>query len=260
VPTASHDPRTFRGTQGFPEDDFGKNVNDRDYSDDYNAKNKVHDYAAHFNEKALGFDKPVVVSQDGVVLSGNNRTMSSQLAAGKGSDGAYLAALGKRAQKFGFSPEQIERFKHPRVVFRPDGEIPYTVDAFAEFNAQDKKGQDEEGISTKAIQTLQEAQKTTIANTVKTAGGMQDLLKRPHDMKRVFDTLVAANVIFQNDIAKYINMETGKAEEQGKNLLNNIMSGLVLGADNVEGLNRSGMGAIKLYGARSGIYAVSPPG
>jgi polyhydroxyalkanoate synthesis regulator phasin len=172
VPTASHDPRTFRGTPGFPEDDFGQNVNDRDYSDDYNAKNKVHAYAAHFNAKALGFDKPVVISQDGVVLSGNNRTMSSQVAAGKGSDGVYLAALGKRAQKFGFSAEQIERFKHPRVVFRPDGEIPYTVNAFAEFNAQDKKGQDEEGVSTKAIQALKAEQKAAIAHVIRTAGGL----------------------------------------------------------------------------------------
>jgi hypothetical protein len=174
VPTASHDPHTFRSTPGFPEDDFGQNVNDRDYSDDYNAKNKVNDYAAHFNEQALGFDKPVVISQDGVVLSGNNRTMSSQVAAGKGSDGAYLAALGKRAQKFGFSSEQIERFKHPRVVFRPDGAIPYTVEAFAEFNAQDKKGQGEEGVSTKAIQALKAEQKAAIAQVIRAVGGYAD--------------------------------------------------------------------------------------
>ena len=42
--------------------------------------------AGKFDGRALSFDSPVVVSKDGVVLSGNNRTMSSKLAAQKGTD------------------------------------------------------------------------------------------------------------------------------------------------------------------------------
>jgi hypothetical protein len=171
--------------------------------------------------------------------------MSSQLAAENGTDGAYLNALAKRARKFGFSEEQIKQFKHPRVVFRPDDEIPYTVDSFAEFNAQDKKGQDEEGVSAKAAQALKDEQKSVIANTIKAAGGMKAFLNNSNSMKKVFDTFAEGNVISRNDMAKYMNMESGKAEEKGKNLINNIVSGLVLGVDNVEGLNRSGMSEIK---------------
>lgn len=92
-PSASHDEKTFRKTPGFPKNEDGSTVNDRDYQADRAAQETVLSIAANFNGHALSFDSPVVVTQDGVVVSGNNRTMSSKLAAEKGTDGAYIETL-----------------------------------------------------------------------------------------------------------------------------------------------------------------------
>ncbi|MCL1993465.1 MAG: hypothetical protein FWG66_11030, partial [Spirochaetes bacterium] len=85
--------KTFRKTPGFPKNEDGSTVNDRDYQADRAAQETVLSIAANFNGHALSFDSPVVVTQDGVVVSGNNRTMSSKLAAEKGTDGAYIETL-----------------------------------------------------------------------------------------------------------------------------------------------------------------------
>lgn len=86
APSASHDEITFHKTEGFPTAKDGSTVNDRDYEHDTAAQETVIDIASDFDGRALGFDSPIVVTQDGVVTSGNNRTMSSKIAARKGTD------------------------------------------------------------------------------------------------------------------------------------------------------------------------------
>ena len=86
APSASHYEHTFHKTEGFPQNENGTTINDRNYEHDRKAQETVLSVAGKFDGRALSFDSPVVVSKDGVVLSGNNRTMSSKLAAQKGTD------------------------------------------------------------------------------------------------------------------------------------------------------------------------------
>ena len=86
APSASHYEHTFHKTEGFPQNEDGTTINDRDYEHDRKAQETGLSVAGKFDGRALSFDSPVVVSKDGVVLSGNNRTMSSKLAAQKGTD------------------------------------------------------------------------------------------------------------------------------------------------------------------------------
>ena len=138
--TASHDiNNAFEPTEGFPIDENGESVNDRDYQRDTDAQQIVRNIADNYDSRAL--QSPVIVSKDGVVLSGNNRTMSGDMAAQQGTDKAYIDHLREFGQMYGFTPEQIDGMKHPRVVFVPDETLPYDASTFARFNAEQQKKQ-----------------------------------------------------------------------------------------------------------------------
>lgn len=138
--TPSHNSANgFAKSEGFPVDENGGSVNDRDYERDKDAQQITRDIANKYDSRAM--QTPVVVSQDGVVLSGNGRTMAGELAAAQGKDAEYNEHLAKYPTQYGFTSEQVKGMQHPRVVFVPDAAMPYTADTFAKFNQQEMKGQ-----------------------------------------------------------------------------------------------------------------------
>lgn len=138
--TPSHNSANgFAKSEGFPVDENGGSVNDRDYERDKDAQQITRDIANKYDSRAM--QTPVVVSQDGVVLSGNGRTMAGELAAAQGTDAEYNEHLAKYPMQYGFTSEQVKGMQHPRVVFVPDAAMPYTADTFAKFNQQEMKGQ-----------------------------------------------------------------------------------------------------------------------
>jgi N12 class adenine-specific DNA methylase len=138
--TPSHNSANgFAKSEGFPVDENGGSVNDRDYERDKDAQQITRDIANKYDSRAM--QTPVVVSQDGVVLSGNGRTMAGELAAAQGTDAEYNEHLAKYPTQYGFTSEQVKGMQHPRVVFVPDSAMPYTADTFAKFNQQEMKGQ-----------------------------------------------------------------------------------------------------------------------
>ena len=138
--SASHDSNNgFVKTDGFPVDENGGSVNDRDYERDMDAQRITRDIANNYDSRAV--QTPVVVSQDGVVLSGNGRTMAGELAAAQNTDAAYNSHIAQYPTKWGFTQQQVEGMQHPRVVFVPDAAMPYTAETFAKFNQQEMKGQ-----------------------------------------------------------------------------------------------------------------------
>lgn len=138
--TPSHDARNgFAKSEGFPVDDNGNTVNDRDYERDADAQRVTRDMASKYDGRAL--QSVPVVSKDGVVLSGNGRTMAGDIAAAEGTDAGYIETLMKYPQQFGFTSEQVEGMEHPRVVFVAKEDMPYTAETFAKFNQQDMKAQ-----------------------------------------------------------------------------------------------------------------------
>lgn len=138
--TPSHNPlRGFEKNAGFPVDGSGQS----DYERDKDAQDITRNIAARYDSRAI--QSPVIVSRDGVVLSGNGRTMAGELAAVNGTDGAYIAYISKYPQQFGFTPEQVRTFEHPRVLFLLDDVLPYNAATFAKFNAQEMNGAEQNG-------------------------------------------------------------------------------------------------------------------
>ena len=82
---ASHNENNFASTKGYPTDKEGRNVNDRNYATDKNAQARVMNVAENLNPNIMVSTNATssgtpIVSIDGIVVSGNNRTMSLKLA------------------------------------------------------------------------------------------------------------------------------------------------------------------------------------
>ncbi len=224
----SHDANNgYVPTEGFPIDENGQSVNDRDYYRDKDAQQKVEGMASSYDNRAL--QDPVIVSKDGVVMSGNNRTMSGDLAARRGTDKAYvdyLAQFGHR--KYGFTPEQVTGMKNPRVVFVPDEALPYDATTFARFNAQEKKSQGKPEAAVKLGKIVPDNVFNVIVNDISRYDRLSDYYADEKAVAQALGALMQAGVI--NDM-QMPELRTGTAlSAAGKELIENTLIGKVFQA------------------------------
>ena len=222
--TASHDVNNaYEPTEGFPVDENGESVNDRDYKRDRDAQRIVRDMADNYDSRAL--QTPVIVSKDGVVLSGNNRTMSGEIAAKNGTDKAYVDHLREFGAMFGFTPEQIEGMQHPRVVFVPDEELPYDASTFARFNAEQQKKQSKPEHAVKLGKIVPDNVFTSITNDISRFDRMSDYYADDKSVASAISQLLDAGVINEMQLPE---LRTGNAlSAAGKELIENTLIGKV---------------------------------
>ena len=222
--TASHDVnKAYEPTEGFPVDENGESVNDRDYKRDKDAQRIVRDMADSYDSRAL--QTPVIVSKDGVVLSGNNRTMSGEIAAKNGTDKAYVDHLREFGAMFGFTPEQIDGMKHPRVVFVPDEHLPYDATTFARFNAEQQKKQSKPEHAVKLGKIVPDNVFTSITNDISRFDRMSDYYADDKSVASAISQLLDAGVINEMQLPE---LRTGNAlSAAGKELIENTLIGKV---------------------------------
>ena len=222
--TASHDVnKAYEPTEGFPVDENGESVNDRDYKRDKDAQRIVRDMADSYDSRAL--QTPVIVSKDGVVLSGNNRTMSGEIAAKNGTDKAYVDHLREFGAMFGFTPEQIDGMQHPRVVFVPDEELPYDASTFARFNAEQQKKQSKPEHAVKLGKIVPDNVFTSITNDISRFDRMSDYYADDKSVASAISQLLDAGVINEMQLPE---LRTGNAlSAAGKELIENTLIGKV---------------------------------
>ena len=222
--TASHDVNNaYEPTEGLPVDENGESVNDRDYKRDKDAQRIVRDMADSYDSRAL--QTPVIVSKDGVVLSGNNRTMSGEIAAKNGTDKAYVDHLREFGAMFGFTPEQIDGMQHPRVVFVPDEELPYDASTFARFNAEQQKKQSKPEHAVKLGKIVPDNVFTSITNDISRFDRMSDYYADDKSVASAISQLLDAGVINEMQLPE---LRTGNAlSAAGKELIENTLIGKV---------------------------------
>ncbi len=209
--SASHDiNNAFEPTEGFPVDENGQNINDRDYQRDQEAQRRA-------------LQTPVVVSNDGIVLSGNNRTMSGDLAAKQGTDTAYIEYLRKYGAKYGFTTEQIDGMQHPRVVFVPTEQLPYTSETFARFNAEEKKTQNKSEKAVKMGKVVADDVFKAIVAEIARYDTLSDFYGNKNSVKFAMEMLLESGVINANNMAELL--DNGNISAIGKELLENVLIG-----------------------------------
>lgn len=220
--TPSHNPATgFAKNEGFPMDENEQSVNDRDYERDQDAQAITRQIADLYDSRAM--QTPVVVSSDGVVLSGNGRTMAGELAAQNGTDGAYIEYLKKYGRQYGFTPEQVDGMAHPRVLFVPDEAMPYTADTFAKFNQQEMKGQSKTEQAVKLGKIVDNDTFGRIIRSINAYDTLSDFYSDPAASTNAIQELAKAGAISQ---AQYAEMFDGNTiSSQGREMLENMLIG-----------------------------------
>ena len=219
----SHDARHgFKQSEGFPTDEKGHTLNDRDYEHDVDAQRVQREIARNYDARAI--QQPVVVSPEGFVLSGNGRTMSGDLAAMENTDGAYNDYVREYADKWGFTSDQVEKLEHPRIVFVSDEPLPLTTETFAAFNAQETKTQSRTEKAVKMGKAVSDEDFAKILRVV-TDGHetLADFYGNMSGVSEVINLLETSGVITQQDRA---NLFDGDAlSDEGRNLLENVLLG-----------------------------------
>lgn len=227
----SHNPETWQKTDGFPMDANDNSVNDRDYERDHDAQEHTQSIARQYDQRAL--QSVPVVSNDGVVLSGNGRTMAGELAARDNTDGAYVNYLKEYAPKFGFTPGQVESMQHPRVSFVPDDAMPYTAETFARFNQQEMKSQNKTEQAVKLGKTVSDDSFKSIVRSINGYDTLGDFYNDPQaSLGAVYD-LHNAGVVPQAQLAEMVDGVRGqeKLSALGREFLENMLIGKAFGGD-----------------------------
>ena len=228
APTASHDPSNgFRPSEGFPVDGNGRTVNDRDYEHDRQAQENVLGKASDYDQRAM--QNPVVVSRDGVVLSGNDRTMASQIAARQGTDGKYVDYLRRHPGKYGFEAGQVSGYAHPRVVFVPDGEMGYDAATFARFNRTDMKTQDRTESAVKMGKTVPEEVFSRIASLVNRHESIGEAYRDESTTRELVAELVSSGVLEKERVSELV--DGGRLSGAGEDYVESLLVGGVLEED-----------------------------
>ena len=239
APTASHDERTFAPSKGFPTTKDGKSVNDRDYQNDADAQESVRKIASKFNSLAL--ESPPIVTKDGIVISGNNRTMSSKLAARQGTDKAYLQDLREMADEYGIEPEDLNGFENPRLILETDNEHEgdYTTEEFAQFNRDTKKTMNNVEKAVKLTKTLNAEKIQSIAESLQGYDTMGELYADTKGSQEFVNKLISAGIIGENEKAQYCRTD-GTLNDTGKDFCETVLVGGVLNEDNIRKLDGVG--------------------
>lgn len=139
----SHDPNTFRQSEGFPQQDGGKTTNDRDYERDKSAQREVNKLSGNYTD--LAFNSDIVVTKDGITMSGNGRTMGGIRATKAGKAKKYYEVLPTKLDLAGIKvPNDIKLEDGWGLFMEWDYDTPvYHTSEFQRFNAKIEKAKNE---------------------------------------------------------------------------------------------------------------------
>lgn len=222
--TASHDVNNaYKPTEGFPIDENGQSVNDRDYERDEDARKISRSIADNYDSRAL--QSVTVVDNNGITLSGNGRNIAGELAAKNGTDGAYIDYLREFPQKYGLTAEQVQSMQHPRVHFVPDEVLPYDAATFARFNAQEMKSQSKPEAAVKLGKVVPDNTFGNIVRSLAQYDRLSDFYANEKDANSAIMELVKAGVVNDKQLPE---LRTGEAlSAAGRELLENTLIGKV---------------------------------
>ena len=227
APTASHDALNgYAPSAGFPTNERGQNINDRDYHSDKAAQAETDRIARVYGGQAVN-DTPVV-SPEGIVYSGNGRTMASQLAAANGTDTAYMEALRSNAAQFGLTPEQVDNIPNARVVFVTDEVLPYTTETFAKFNQQEKKTQSSTERAVSKSKSLKDKSIARILSIIDSYDTLQSFFSSPKACADMLSVLQQDGVITEAEVAGLTELNSNNEtilSATGRDLVTDVVLG-----------------------------------
>ena len=231
--TPSHNANDgYKKSEGFPVNEEGRTINDRDYENDKDAQRVTDMIAKNYDGQAV--DQVPVVTKDGIVVDGNGRTMAGQKAAKDGTDGAYIEALKENAENYGFTAEQIEQsgMEHPRLVLVSDEPLPYDTATFAKFNKNEKKTQGNTQQTVAISKKLGGDEISAIVAEIEGSGSLDAFFNNPTAINSLLKRLIDKGVIGLNEVAGLREGEN-KLSASGKDFVRNLLLGSVFSEDTI---------------------------
>jgi predicted ABC-type ATPase len=254
---ASHNEHSFVTTIGYPTIN-GENINDRNYADDKNAQAKVIEVAQNLDPNILVSTSRTpsgtpIITKDGIVVSGNNRTMSIKRAITDfpkeyrdycnflveevfafGIKKVDVSAGSKSYEyKYTFTGinSETKTFDHP-ILVRIDYDFPeYNTTELSKYNKETKKSERPIDKAIKIGKMLNENEgcKNMIAELVGEYETFSQFYASYSDQVKLRDMLISCNIITKNELAAYFD-ERGFTEN-GKDLIENLLAGMILSKD-----------------------------
>ena len=266
---ASHDEVNFHSNPLYPTNESGYNINDRNYKDDPSAQKQVMDTAKNLEpERVITTSRTPsgtpIVTKEGFVVSGNQRTMGLKLAATEYPENYvdYINYLGEEAESFGFTntvgialrlhdriglpgstytdPLTV-KFDHP-VLVRIDYDIPaLTTQELAKYNKDTKKSERPIDKAIKLSNILRDNPNCAeiIAETTGEFETFSDFYANLAAQKRLSQTLVSCNLLTDQEMPAFFSGTT--FTETGKEFIENMLAALILDRDTLMATEQPGV-------------------
>ena len=248
---ASHNEETFADTTAYPRNSLGGNLNDRNYGTDKGAQQLVEEYARNLNPDLVISltstpEGTPVITPEGIVVSGNNRTMSLKVARRKYETKwrEYQATLQNDADVFGFDQSNLNKLAEMSapVLVRIDADFgDLTTTNMAKYNASSMKAKSPVDRAAELATTLREQIlcETNIPKIIGEFDTLSDFYADRSAIKRMVTAMQQCNVLNEQDMPAYL--ENGYFTEDGKTLLETILASLILEPDTLRIANRDGI-------------------
>lgn len=257
---ASHNEYSFTDTENYPVNARNENINDRNYSGDINAQAKVIDIAQNFEPEtqistsatASGL---LVITIDGIVVSGNNRTMSFKRMVKDFPEkyNEYLKTLQGEIVSFGFTqhvgtalimkdsiplsgssynePLSV-KFEQP-ILVRIDYDFPaYNTTEMNKYNKDTKKAERPIDRAIKLSSMLLDNEKAIniISDLLLPYETLSDFYANVIDVKRLKQALIDNNILTAQETPNYFT-DVNTLTVNGKEFLLNLLAGMILDKD-----------------------------
>jgi hypothetical protein len=230
---SSHSPSTFQADPRYP-----AGVQGRDYAADKATQAVVRSRAMEFDpdlalDASISADKgPPLITADGVVVAGNERSMLVRLAQEVQPQryDAYRQSLEARAAEFGLTPEQVRGMARPVLVREiVDPSVPAgDTRRLAEINrlsdtpdTKVKRSQDDATSRAAALRQADDALEH-FSNTMGADETLADYLTRAEGRDFV-RRLVDDGVIARQEMARYMDPRVGTLTEEGRSMVRRMM-------------------------------------
>lgn len=268
--TPSHNPESFAPNVKYP-----AGVQERTYHTSKEAQSRVIQQAQNLKPALLintnpdSVNGPPVMTPDGIVLGGNSRTMTIQRVYKQGGGDRYKAALRKYADDFGFTPEQVDKFKNPVLVRQV--EQPKDLDDTRRLGSELNKSMTGAlGVSERAVSAGKSVKPETLAEF----GDMMDSLGPDTTLRElmakrgpeIVKALVRDGVITERERPQFVDTSNGGLSEEGKAFVERALMGSVIDDPTLMERTPKGvlakldgsLGDLSLLNGRSDEYNILP--
>lgn len=229
----SHIP--WKGFQPNPR--YPTGVQERRYDRDKAEQLKVIGVAQQLNPELLftpavdAIQGPPVVTEDGIVLGGNGRSMALQLHYLASDDGAAKARehLLKHAAELGFTEKDIKRINRPalvRVVKVPDKEPKTLATLVRRYNESASQGLDARADAVGEARRMDDASMAILGDTMPDDATLTEYLASRASVPFV-DSLRAAGILNQRNASAMLTSD-GLLNDDGRQMVERILTAALI--------------------------------